>query len=462
MRSKVSKGLRRLRRRPAGKAAARGRSATATRARRGWIGRGVLACVLLAAIFLPGQASGAPVPRCRSVQCKSAGMVRWIRPLPGSWSAQDAVLGTVPAASSDGGVDNSASSGGTQPGEQAYAAVDRTVAVIGVGLTVYAYDARNGHPLWTATLTGFPANAAIVSLRVWPGVVTAGVADGPLATNPPQAAVVLAADGGQQLQTYRAASFGGAVGADARHTVVVGPVAVTSYATATGRVIWSRPIGQAGQDWRTDGGHLYVAKQAGGDLSTGPVTALRRISLSSGVEQVIRPPGGSFDGKLSAVLRDVVLFSSAQGVTAYSGTTGRLLWRLAGAVPESADVVRGLFYLNVGSTLTGVQPSTGRIITKVTGASGSGSSGVLGVRGGVALGLDQGPLGDVWGYDVAGQRVIWTTKRLAWPHYFVDLSGIGGSADPGNSTVIITACGQQIQVGTGKICQAPELVAIDR
>jgi outer membrane protein assembly factor BamB len=456
MRSKVSKGLRRFRRRPAGKAAARGRPATAARARRGWIGRGVLACVLLAAIFLPGQASGAPVSRCRSVQCKSAGTVRWIRPLPGSWSAQDAVLGTVPA------VPPASSDEGGYDGGQAYAAVDRSVAVIGFGLTVYAYDARNGNPLWTAALTGFPANAAIVWLRVWPGVVTAGVADGPLTTNPPQSAVVLAADGGQQLRSYRAASFGGAVAGDARHTVVVGPFAVTSYATATGRVIWSRPIGRAGQDWRTDGGHLYVARQAGGDLSTGPVTALRRISLSSGAEQVIRPRGGSFDGKLSAVLRNVALFSSAQGVTAYSGTTGRRLWSLAGAVPESVDVVRGLFYLTVGSTLTGVQPSTGRIVTRLTGASGSGSSGVLGVRGGVALGLDQGPLGDVWGYNVTGQRVIWTTKRLPWPHYFVDLSGIGGSADPGNSTVILTVCGQQIQVGTGKICRTPELVAIDR
>ena len=60
-----------------------------------------------------------------------------------------------------------------------------------------------------------------------------------------------------------------------------------------------------------------------------------------------------------------------------------------------------------------------------------GSSGLYGVRGGVALGLDQGPDGDAWGYDVARQRVVWTTPRLPWPHYFVDLSGIGGSADAG-------------------------------
>jgi hypothetical protein len=29
--------------------------------------------------------------------------------------------------------------------------------------------------LWTQTLTGFPAGAAIVSVRTWPGEVTAGV-----------------------------------------------------------------------------------------------------------------------------------------------------------------------------------------------------------------------------------------------------------------------------------------------
>ena len=139
-----------------------------------------------------------------------------------------------------------------------------------------------------------------------------------------------------------------------------------------------------------------------------------------------------------------------------------LLWQRAGAVPESVDLVSGLFYLTVGSTLTGVQPWTGQVEVRVTGANSSGSGGIYGVRNGVALGLDQGPAGEAWGYDVAGQRVIWSTRVLPWPHYFVDLSGIGGSADPGSDTVILTACAQRIQSGTQQICQRPQLVLIDR
>ena len=36
-----------------------------------------------------------------------------------------------------------------------------------------------------------------------------------------------------------------------------------------------------------------------------------------------------------------------------------LLWQRAGAVPESVDLVSGLFYLTVGSTLTGVKVTVG-------------------------------------------------------------------------------------------------------
>ena len=31
---------------------------------------------------------------------------------------------------------------------------------------------------------------------------------------------------------------------------------------------------------------------------------------------------------------------------------------------------------------------------------------------------------------------------LSWPHYFVDLSGVGGSADPAGDLVVIAACAQ--------------------
>ena len=82
-------------------------------------------------------------------------------------------------------------------------------------------------------------------------------------------------------------------------------------------------------------------------------------------------------------------------------------------MPESVDLVRGLFYLTVGSTLTGVQPGTGQIEARITGANGSGSGGVYGVRNGVALGLDQGQAGEAWGYDVAAQRVIWSSRDAA-------------------------------------------------
>src|SRR5579884_4284989 len=122
------------------------------RARRGWVGRGLLAGVLLATIFLPGQASGEPVAGCRAARCGNAGAVRWAEPLPGTWTAVSAMTGTVPAPGSGG---------------QAYAAADRAVAAIGVGLTVYAFAGRTGQPLWQTTITGFPAGAAIVSLRVW-------------------------------------------------------------------------------------------------------------------------------------------------------------------------------------------------------------------------------------------------------------------------------------------------------
>jgi hypothetical protein len=58
----------------------------------------------------------------------------------------------------------------------------------------------------------------------------------------------------------------------------------------------------------------------------------------------------------------------------------------------------------------------------------------------VALGLDQGANGDAWGYDIGAQRVTLTAAALGWPHYFVDLSGVGGSADPAGDLVVIAAC----------------------
>jgi outer membrane protein assembly factor BamB len=460
---------------------------TVGRGRQRWLRRAALAAVLAAVAFVPGQAPSIPASSCHFPRCGDVGAVRWVRPLPGSWVAATSVLGTVPAAQAGSG--------------QAYAAAGKSVAAVGFGMTVYAYRARDGQALWTARLSGFPAGSQIVSVRVWPGVVTVGVARAPgttrargttrvprtnrashatrvpRATRAPgrpatgagspritggaQSAVVLRAGDGRQLRTFPAAPFGGAITANSEDTVVIGPASVTSYDNATGQVNWRRATGGPTPAWQRAGDYLYLTQATGGPLGSQPVTAVHRISLHTGSEQEIRARGGAFAGRLSAVLDGVLLFSGGQGVTAYSASTGTRLWRRADAVPESVDMVSVLFYLTVGSALTGVQPWTGQIEAKVTGADSSGSGGIYGVRNGVALGLDQGPAGQAWGYDVAGQRVIWGTRVLPWPHYFVDLSGIGGSTDPGSDTVILTACAQRIQSGGQQICQRPQLVLID-
>jgi hypothetical protein len=79
------------------------------------------------------------------------------------------------------------------------------------------------------------------------------------------------------------------------------------------------------------------------------------------------------------------------------------------------------------------------------------------VRGGVALGLDSGANATAWGYSVAAGRVIWTSPVLPWPHYFSDLSGLGGSADLSGDVVIVTSCPKLAASAT--VCSDPELVA---
>ena len=228
-----------------------------------------------------------------------------------------------------------------------------------------------------------------------------------------------------------------------KYTVVVGATAVTSYDNATGRVRWRRPTGPVAQAWRTDGNWLYVAESPGGFVDSAPVSALRRIDLSTGAELVVRPLEGlSFQGTLSAAFDGVVLFSSAAGVTAYNGATGARLWSAHGAVPEGTDHSPRRIYLTEGSNLVGVDPQTGRVKATASGSAVNGAAGVYVVRNGVALGLDQGASGDAWGYDLAVQRVTLAAPGLPWPHYFVDLSGVGGSADPAGNLVVIAACRQ--------------------
>jgi outer membrane protein assembly factor BamB len=391
----------------------RGRSSAA------WARRAALAVVLAGAAIIPGRAASVISAGCQGRACGSAGKVLWSRLLPGSWAAspQD---GTVPAQG------------------QAYLAAGGGVAAVGSGLLVTAYDLTTGEQRWQVPLTGLPAGAAVVSVRAWPGVVTVGVLTPRTRRHPAgRTEVVLGDRTGGVVRRYPAAVYGGAVAASADGTVVIGPRAVTSYANATGRVRWRRATGPRPQAWRLDGGDLYLAVTDAGYLAGGPVSALRRISLRTGSERVLRPSGREFAGTLSAALDGVLLFTGPGGVSAYSGLTGQLLWQRASVLPQSADVVSALFYLSRGNTLMAVQPGTGM---RVRGRTVTGSAGLYGVRDGVALGLDHGAEGDAWGYRVAGSRVIWTTPQIPWPHFFTDLSGVGGSADPGSAVVLLTAC----------------------
>jgi len=253
--------------------------------------------------------------------------------------------------------------------------------------------------------------------------------------------VVIDAVTGTVLAGYPAAVFGGAVAASTATTVVVGPTGVTSYDNGNGRIRWQRRTG-AGQTWRTDGGNLYVAEAAGGYLGSAPVTSLRVIDLSSGTERrLLSPPGHSFSGTLAIAADDAVLFTSAAGVTAYSGSTGGSLWSMADAVPEGADPSAHLIYLtSAGGALVGVDPLTGAVRASVSGSTAGGSAGMYVVRGGVALGLDSGQGGEAWGFNVAVGRVTWTAPGLPWPHYFSDLSGLGGSAAASGNVVVVAVC----------------------
>jgi hypothetical protein len=255
--------------------------------------------------------------------------------------------------------------------------------------------------------------------------------------------VVLSDADGAQSGRYPAATFGGAVAASQKYTVVVGATAVTSYDNTTGHVRWRRPTGPVAQAWRTDGNRLYVAESPGGFVDSAPASALHRIDLATGSEVVVRPIEGlSFPGTLSGAFDGVVLFSSEAGVTAYNGSTGARLWSAHGAVPEGIDHSPRRIYLTEGSNLVGVDPQTGKVKATASGSAVNGAAGVYVVRNGAALGLDQGASGGAWGYALAVQRVTRAAPGLPWPHYFVDLSGVGGSADQAGNLVVIAACRQ--------------------
>jgi hypothetical protein len=418
------------------------------------VGRRILlACVLLAVLLFPVTglvSAGQPQPAaCRGCggSLPAVGQ-RWAVPLPGAWLAGSA--GTVPATG------------------QAYVAVGGGIAVVGDGLTLTAFALGDGRQLWQTTLGG-TAGGSIMSVRAWPGVVTAGIL---AAGDRARTEAVVAASSGAELRHYPAAVFGGAVAASLATTVVVGRNGVTSYDNKSGHVRWYHATGQ-NKSWQVDGTTLYVAESDGGYLGSSPVTALQVMNLRSGAERPLSSPlGQPFSGTLAAAADGVALFASAGGVTAYSGSTGATLWSKAGSVPEGADPAQSLVYLtSAGTTLTGVDPQTGQVKTSVSSSVANGGAELYVVRDGVALGLSSGANGDAWAYDAAAGRVTWTSSSLPWPHYFSDLSGLGGSAavSSDSDVVVIAACPQlssssssspsSSSSSSAAACADPELVA---
>ena len=161
------------------------------------------------------------------------------------------------------------------------------------------------------------------------------------------------------------------------------------------------------------------------------MTALRRIDLSNGLE-THRPAVGAVVRRFAQRRgrRRRCCSPAASGVTAYDGLTGLRLWSLRARSRRRRRRPAPLLPDRGHHAASAVDPLTGHVIARAPGSAVAGSAGMFAVRGGVALGLDQGPSGEAWGYDLAPQRVIWTRPSLPWPHYFVDISGIGGSADP--------------------------------
>ncbi len=354
---------------------------------------------------------------------------------------------------------------------QAYAAIGSGVAAIGFGTALDAYDEATGFPRWTATLGGVPLGSSIISVRVWPGVVTAGVsvAGSGSGAGAPAAReeFVLNAVTGKQIAVFPSAWLGGAVSANRKQTVIVGSRSVTGYDNSTRKVLWRYPTVAPGQAWQADGNSLFVTRSAAGQTSTAPVTAVIQINLKTGRELEIQTEGRTFAGRLSGAADGSLFFSSADGLSIYSVATGKLTGFRAGAVPEIIDAVQPVLYADVNGALIGVDPVTGQNERR---RSYPGPPGTYGVRGGVALGLDPGADGAAWGYNIARKRVSWTSRKLPWPHFFVDLSGIGGSIDPASGMVLLAACakvGQAVGAravagGTGQACSRPTLVAIQR
>ena len=480
------------------------------RGSRPWLRRGASAALLLAVGFTPAEASVTP-PRPCPGECTQAGTTRWVRPLPGPYVVQSDSRGTMPAEGEPYaaiGPDVAALGDGT------------TVQAFDARTGAPRWTAQlAGPPAGTTASQQATDGEQIVSVRSWPGVVTVSLSSVPTGSAQPghtdaarqaprdqasgqqpsgqqpsgqqpsaqqpsrqepsgqqvagqqaapaqrapgqQSEVVLDAATGRQIRSYPGAPFGGTVAADSRHAVVVGPDAVTSYRNSNGTAAWSVPTGPGPQTWRLDGHYLYMAVGAPGNLAglaPQSATELRRIDLRTGAERIVRAHPGTFTGSLGAALDGAVLFTDSAGVTAYNGATGRRLWsRDQQDLPQGVDLVARRFYLSEQGGLAAVDALTGKPEAWLPG-----SGGLYAERGGVALGMDGGAGGRAWGVDTTTQHVVWTVSSLPWPHYFVDLSGLGGSADPRSDAVIVASCGQAAAASTVQPCAKPELVVINR
>ncbi len=403
-----------------------------------WARRAVLAVVLVGAVVIPGRAASQQDQHCTGPRCHAAGSTLWSASLPGSWIAQPGVTGTVPTSAAG------------------YAATGGGLAVFAEGLQVTAFGLTTGSRKWQSTITGVPVGSVIVGVRAFAAVVAVGVQP-PSGQAPDRDEVILSASTGDQVRSYPAAAYGGAIAASGASTVVVGRTAVTAYANATGRVLWSRAVGPPGQTWRVSGQYVYVAQPDG---SAG-VLVVRRISLSDGAEVLLRPPRHpGFPGTLGAVVDGVMLFSAPGEVAAYGGSTGEPRWQQDNAVLELSDAGAGVAYLASGTALEGVDVTSGIVLSR---AALSVASSLYWVSRGVALGLDQEALGDAWGYSLSSRRVLWTSAGLPWPHFFVDLSGLGGSVSQGGTIVLLATCarvGATAAGSAGPRCLRPELAAV--
>jgi hypothetical protein len=118
-----------------------------------------------------------------------------------------------------------------------------------------------------------------------------------------------------------------------------------------------------------------------------------------------------------------------------------------------------VYLTSAAGALAGVDPLTGTVRAAAPPAAAAGAAGLYVVRDGVALGLNSGANGAAWGYSMAKGLVTWTSPPLPWPHFFSDLSGLGGSAAVSGDVVVVTAC-LHLAASLGG-CADPELVAFN-